>query len=86
MSRRAAAAVGLGYVGIDIIVDALEGPMLLEANARPGLAIQIANGRGLMARLREIDELLARPAEPEDDTPIIAGRIGPAPAIHRRSA
>src|SRR5205809_6197047 len=44
MSRRAAEAVGLGYVGIDIIIDADEGPMLLEANARPGLAIQIANG------------------------------------------
>jgi alpha-L-glutamate ligase-like protein len=55
MSRRVAKAVGLGYVGVDIVVDADQGPMLLEANARPGLAIQIANGRGLLPRLQAID-------------------------------
>jgi predicted ATP-grasp superfamily ATP-dependent carboligase len=58
MSRRVAEAVGLGYIGVDIVVDEEQGPMLLEANARPGLAIQIANGRGLLPRLEEIDELL----------------------------
>ena len=52
-------AVGLGYIGVDIVVDAGQGPMLLEANARPGLAIQIANGRGLVPRLAAIDALLA---------------------------
>jgi alpha-L-glutamate ligase-like protein len=63
MSRRVAKAVGLGYVGVDIVVDVAQGPMLLEANARPGLAIQIANGRGLTPRLAAIDALLeARPA------------------------
>jgi alpha-L-glutamate ligase-like protein len=86
MSRRAAQAVGLGYVGIDIIVDALEGPMLLEANARPGLAIQIANGRGLMPRLREIDDSLDRPMHEDHEGPIIAGRIGPKVQVRRRSA
>ena len=60
MSRRVAKAVGLGYVGVDIVVDETQGPMLLEANARPGLAIQIANGRGLMPRLEAIDDLLDR--------------------------
>jgi alpha-L-glutamate ligase-like protein len=58
MARQVAAAVGLGYVGVDIIIDARQGPMLLEANARPGLAIQIANGRGLLPRLAEIDALV----------------------------
>ena len=58
MSRKVAEAVGLGYVGVDIVVDAEEGPMLLEANARPGLAIQIANAQGLLPRLQEIDELI----------------------------
>jgi len=53
-----ARAVGLGYIGVDIVVDEDAGPMLLEANARPGLAIQIANGRGLLPRLRAIDALL----------------------------
>jgi alpha-L-glutamate ligase-like protein len=60
MSRRVAAAVGLGYLGVDLVVDADQGPMLLEANARPGLAIQIANGRGLLPRLAEIDARLAQ--------------------------
>jgi hypothetical protein len=36
--------------------------MLLEANARPGLAIQIANGRGLIPALEEIDARLNRKA------------------------
>jgi alpha-L-glutamate ligase-like protein len=55
MSAKVAGAVGLGYVGVDIVVDADHGPMLLEANARPGLAIQMANGLGLRHRLEEID-------------------------------
>src|SRR5438552_4406436 len=63
MGRRVAEAVELGYLGVDIVVDATQGPMLLEANARPGLAIQIANGRGLLPRLEEIDALLERRAQ-----------------------
>jgi alpha-L-glutamate ligase-like protein len=55
MAGRVSRAVGLGYIGVDIVIDAAEGPMLLEANARPGLAIQLANGRGLIPRLEEID-------------------------------
>ena len=47
---------GLGYLGADIVLDKNRGPMMLEVNARPGLAIQIANGRGLKNRLKEIDE------------------------------
>jgi glutathione synthase/RimK-type ligase-like ATP-grasp enzyme len=61
MSRRVARAAGLGYIGVDIVVDMNEGPMLLEANARPGLAIQIANNRGLLPRLDAIDALLRQP-------------------------
>jgi alpha-L-glutamate ligase-like protein len=74
MSRRVAQAVGLGYLGVDIVVDEDAGPMLLEANARPGLAIQIANGRGLLPRLQEIDALLDRPAQT-----ISLERLRPAP-------
>ena len=81
MSCRIAQEVGLGYVGVDIVVDAGEGPMLLEANARPGLAIQIANGQGLMQRLDEIDRQTPNPVA---DAAIIAGRIGPP--WQRRSA
>ena len=58
MSRRVAEAVGLGYIGVDVVVDSEQGPLLLEGNARPGLAIQIANGRGLTPQLEAIDRRL----------------------------
>ncbi|AMX03105.1 alpha-L-glutamate ligase-like protein [Microbulbifer thermotolerans] len=47
---------GLGYLGCDIVLDRNRGPLLLEANARPGLAIQVANGVGLGKRLRHIED------------------------------
>ncbi|HAS6509760.1 TPA: alpha-L-glutamate ligase-like protein, partial [Vibrio parahaemolyticus] len=53
---------GLGYMGTDMVLDKEEGPMVLELNARPGLAIQIANGAGLLPRLKHI-ESLGTPAE-----------------------
>lgn len=55
MACRVSQAVGLGYLGADIVIDKDQGPLLLEANARPGLAIQIANGAGLLHRLEEVD-------------------------------
>jgi alpha-L-glutamate ligase-like protein len=57
LSRRVAEAVQLGYLGVDVVIDPVSGPMLLEANARPGLEIQIANGQGLLPRLEAIDAL-----------------------------
>jgi alpha-L-glutamate ligase-like protein len=69
MSRRVAGAVGLGYLGVDIVVDAEAGPLLLEANARPGLAIQMANDAGLLPRLAEIDARLAGTARKADEGP-----------------
>ncbi len=55
MACRVAEAVGLGYSGVDFVLDADAGPLLLEANARPGLAIQAANAAGLRQRLDAID-------------------------------
>ena len=52
-------ALELGYVGVDLVLDADHGPVVMEANVRPGLAIQIANRRGLLPRLREADPTLA---------------------------
>jgi alpha-L-glutamate ligase-like protein len=49
----------LGYVGVDIVLDKNLGPLILELNARPGLAIQIANGNGLVHRLEKIQQLEA---------------------------
>lgn len=43
--------VGLGYIGIDFVCDARYGPLVLEVNARPGLAIQIANRTGIRSRI-----------------------------------
>lgn len=42
---------GLGYLGVDLMVDEDFGPLMIEVNARPGLAIQMANGVGLLKRL-----------------------------------
>jgi len=64
MAVKVAAAVRLGFLGVDIVIDRDQGPLLLEANARPGLAIQIANGRGLRHRLEEIERELAGEAHP----------------------
>jgi len=47
----------LGYLGVDIVLDEEKGAMLLELNARPGLAIQIANAQGLLKRLKWIDRV-----------------------------
>lgn len=48
---------GLGYLGVDLVLDRYRGPLLLELNARPGLAIQVANNAGLLPRLRHIESL-----------------------------
>ncbi|WP_300378866.1 alpha-L-glutamate ligase-like protein [Henriciella sp.] len=55
--------VGLGYVGVDIVICEHKGPTLLELNARPGIAIQTANLRGLRPLLEAIHAL---PDIPED--------------------
>ena len=48
---------GLGYLGVDFVLDRDFGPMMLEMNARPGLNIQIANQTGLLPRLATVDAL-----------------------------
>ncbi len=45
---------GMGYLGVDIVLDRDKGPLILELNARPGLAIQIANRVGLESRLERV--------------------------------
>lgn len=47
---------GLGYLGVDIVLDKNKGPLLLELNARPGLNIQIANKAGLLHRLHQVEQ------------------------------
>lgn len=47
---------GLGYLGVDLMLDEEHGPLMIEVNARPGLSIQMANGIGLMKRLEPVVE------------------------------
>lgn len=62
LASRSYEVTGLGYIGADIVLDKQRGPLLLELNARPGLAIQLANGIGLEPRLKLIDQQIAKGA------------------------
>ena len=70
LAARCAEASGLGFLGVDLVLDVNKGPMLLELNARPGLAIQIANGKGLMPCIEAIDGL-----PPQDFRKTAADRV-----------
>lgn len=54
ISRRCNTIFGLDYLGVDIVIDQERGPLVLEVNVRPGLAIQLANRQGLR-RLLEME-------------------------------
>jgi len=47
----------MGYLGVDIVLDRDLGPMIIELNARPGLAIQVANCAGLLPRVTTIEAI-----------------------------
>jgi alpha-L-glutamate ligase-like protein len=55
LASRCYGLTGLGYLGVDIVLDKEKGPLLLELNARPGLNIQIANKAGLLPRLHLVE-------------------------------
>lgn len=60
---------GLGYLGVDIVLDKDHGPMMLELNARPGLNIQIANKTGILRRYQQIEDHVSQlnsPQSPEE--------------------
>ncbi len=68
---------GLGYLGVDMVIDRERGPLILEMNARPGLNIQIANCTGLAKRIARIDEIHDESAGP-DERSRVARREFPA--------
>jgi alpha-L-glutamate ligase-like protein len=70
---RLARGLELGYVGIDFVLDEIRGPLVLEANARPGLGIQLANRCGLVNRLQAIDAQLEA-----EEVPAITPSVTPA--------
>ena len=53
ISISVAMLVPLKYIGVDIIVDKIRGPLIIEINARPGLQIQNANLQGLWSQVRK---------------------------------
>jgi len=50
---RTASLVPLKFLGIDIILDANKGPLVIEINARPGLQIQNSNQQGLLEAIHQ---------------------------------
>lgn len=54
IAARCFEAVPLGLLGVDVVLDADLGPLVLELNARPGLTIQLANGRGIRVAMEEV--------------------------------
>lgn len=70
LAARCYELTGLGYIGVDIVLDRQYGPLILELNARPGLNIQICNRAGLRHRAQHVD---AQPEEPD-----IAARVARA--------
>ena len=63
LAVRASIVSGLGYSGIDIVLDKELGPLILEINARPGLSIQNANLSPLDDRLKRVRGLKIETAE-----------------------
>ena len=63
-AARSCEVTGLGYLGVDMVIDRDKGPLILEMNARPGLNIQIANRTGLKRRLSRVDALFEAGASP----------------------
>jgi alpha-L-glutamate ligase-like protein len=79
MTARCHDFAGLGFIGVDIVLDETQGPMMLEVNARPGLSIQLANRLGLLPRLRHVEALKSIPAE-------ISERVQAAKTLARYTA
>ena len=58
-ARRCSDALNLGYVGVDLVIDAARGVQVLECNAYPGLEIQNVNGAGLAKRIEWVERRIA---------------------------
>ncbi|MBI5754821.1 DUF1704 domain-containing protein [Candidatus Peregrinibacteria bacterium] len=74
MASKAQFITNLGYAAVDIVLDKSSGPMLLEINARAGLAVQIANLTPLRRRLQRIEGI--KVATPEKGVRIAQDLFG----------
>ena len=79
LAMQCADTVGLGYLGADIVMDRDLGPLMLELNARPGLTVQVANQRGLLANLDRVQAMAELPTAIEDRLELTRG-LNPAAA------
>ena len=80
---------GLGYLGVDVVLDARFGPMMLELNARPGISIQLANAGGLVPRFDQVTQWLGRyRTQPSVEDRVAFGReaFGTGAAARPRAA
>jgi len=66
---------GLGYLGVDMVIDHDRGPLILEMNARPGLNIQIANCTGLANRIARIEKIFDAGVPPAERSAIARGEF-----------
>jgi len=53
ITKQTAKNVPVKYLGVDIAIDKNYGPLIMEINVRPGLAIQLANKTGLRTVLEQ---------------------------------
>lgn len=53
----------LGYLAVDMLIDPVKGPLVLELNDQPGLSIQMANRSGLKRRLNRVEGLSVEDAK-----------------------
>ena len=80
---------GLGYLGVDLMIDQVLGPLMIEVNARPGLAIQMANGVGLLRRLEPVVKQhqqhpqVSRAGKIEFSMRVFGTRFQPKPVLDR---
>ncbi|MBI3332366.1 DUF1704 domain-containing protein [Candidatus Peregrinibacteria bacterium] len=57
ISSRIQQITNIGYLAVDLTLDADQGPALLEVNARAGLMLQVANLAPLRSRLERVEGL-----------------------------
>lgn len=55
LSIQTAKEFPLDYLGVDLVIDRVKGPMVMEVNVRPGLGIQLANQQGIKEVLKSIN-------------------------------
>lgn len=55
ISKQTAKHFPLNYLGVDVVMDKELGPLIMEVNVRPGLAIQLANKTGMKKILKKMN-------------------------------